>query len=195
MLAITISVVGTIHPEAASWFKVSRVEAMGKTLFGRKLFAHPQFEPTDLDEYLQLLRALFALFGEELGWDPLDLFDVQGFVWVALEDKWYSEETPPPATPVETDEAEVLQDGPYWFVGASYGRRDDQVERFLAEGIWDIDSPSDRNREQVLRMQPGERIAIKATYVRKNGLPFGRARTIGVGHVDQGDRHDHRQCR
>ncbi|WP_294289601.1 AAA family ATPase [uncultured Sphingomonas sp.] len=181
VLAITISVVGTIHPEAASWFKVSRVEAMGKTLFGRKLFAHPQFEPTDLDEYLQLLRALFALFGEELGWDPLDLFDVQGFVWVALEDKWYSEETPPPATPVETDEAEVLQDGPYWFVGASYGRRDDQVERFLAEGIWDIDSPSDRNREQVLRMQPGERIAIKATYVRKNGLPFdGRGRSVSV---------------
>ena len=92
VLAITISVVGTMRPEAASWFKVSRVEAMGKTLFGRKLFAHPQFEPTDLDEYLQLLRALFALFGEESGWDPLDLFDVQGFVWVALyaEPSWLS---------------------------------------------------------------------------------------------------------
>ncbi len=181
VLAITISVVGTLHPEAASWFKVSRVEAMGKALFGRKLFAHQQFEPTDLDEYLQLLRALFALFWEELGWEPLDLFDVQGFVWVALEDKWDGEETPPPAAPVETTETEVLQNGPYWFVGASYGRRDDQVERFLAEGIWDIDSPSDRNREQVLRMQPGERIAIKATYVRKNGLPFdGRGRSVSV---------------
>lgn len=181
VLAITISVVGTMHPEAASWFKVSRVEAMGKTLFGRKLFAHPQFEPVDLNEYLQLLRALFALFGEELGWEPLDLFDVQGFVWVALEDKWDGEETPPPAAPVETTETEVLQDGPYWFVGASYGRRDDQVERFLAEGTWDIDSPSDRNREQVLRMQPGDRIAIKATYVRKNGLPFdGRGLAASV---------------
>jgi len=182
VLAITISVVGTMHPEASSWFKVSRIEAMGQRLFGRKLFAHQQFEPTDLDEYLQLLRALFALFGEELGWNPLDLFDVQGFVWVALEEKWDGEEAPPSAAPpLEGPDAEVMQDGPYWFVGASYGRRDDQVERFLAEGIWDIASPSDRNSEQVLRMQPGERIAIKATYVRKNGLPFdGRGRSVSV---------------
>ena len=181
VLAITISVVGTMHPQAASWFKVSRIEAMGQRLFGRKLFAHQQFEPIYLDEYLQLLRALFALFREELGWNPLDLFDVQGFVWVALEGKWDGEEAPPPAAPVVEAESAVLQDGPYWFVGASYGRRDDQVDRFLTEGIWDIDSPSDRNREQVLRMRPGERIAIKATYVRKNGLPFdGRGRSVSV---------------
>ncbi|WP_425228558.1 McrB family protein [Sphingomonas sp.] len=181
VLAITISVVGTMHPQAASWFKVSRIEAMGQRLFGRKLFAHQQFESIDLDEYLQLLRALFALFREELGWNPLDLFDVQGFIWVALEEKWDGEEAPPPAAPVVEAESAVLQDGPYWFVGASYGRRDDQVDRFLTEEIWDIDSPSDRNREQVLRMRPGERIAIKATYVRKNGLPFdGRGRSVSV---------------
>lgn len=92
------------------------------------------------------------------------------------------EEAPPVAVAgVEMPEAEPIQDGPYWFVGASYGRRDDQVDRFLAEGIWDIDSPSERNREQVLRMQPGQRIAIKATYVRKNGLPFdSRGRSVSV---------------
>ncbi|EEF23532.1 conserved hypothetical protein, partial [Ricinus communis] len=188
VLAIAISVVGTVHPEAASWFKISRIEAMGKRLFGRKLFPHAQYDPADLDEYLQLMRALLALLGTEpsLNWNPADLFDVQGFVWVALDDKWGDEDSGPP-TPVTgttsdaDDQAEVLQDGPYWFVGASYGRREDQVERFLAEGIWDIDSPSDRNREQILRMQPGERIAIKATYVRKNGLPFdNRGRTVSV---------------
>lgn len=183
VLGIAISVVGTIHPEAASWFKVSRIEAMGQRLFGRKLFDHPQFQPDDLDEYLRLMRALFALFANELDWNPTDLFDVQGFVWVALEDKWGDEqstEVPDPHVEAAPDSA-VLQDGPYWFVGASYGRRDDQVERFLREGIWDIDSPSSRNREQVLRMQPGERIAIKATYVRKNGLPFdNRGRSVSV---------------
>ena len=182
VLAIAISVVGTIHPEAASWFKITRSEAMGKQLFGRKLFGHTQYNPADLDEFLQLMRALFALFAAELQWNPLDLFDVQGFVWVALDDKWGDEEAPSVAVPsVEMPEAEPIQDGPYWFVGASYGRRDDQVDRFLAEGIWDIDSPSERNREQVLRMQPGQRIAIKATYVRKNGLPFdNRGRSVSV---------------
>ena len=182
VLAIAISVVGTVHPEAASWFKVTRIEAMGQRLFGRKLFAHPQYDPVDLDEFLQLMRSLFALFTNELEWNPLDLFDVQGFVWVAFEEKWGEEDTQPVAA-AATDVAddEPMKDGPYWFVGASYGRRDDQVDRFLAEGIWDIDNPSDRNREQVLRMQPGERIAIKATYVRKNGLPFdNRGRSVSV---------------
>lgn len=182
VLAIAISVVGTVHPEAASWFKVTRIEAMGKQLFGRKLFGHAQYDATDLDEFLQLMRALFALFAAELDWNPLDLVDVQGFVWVALDGKWGDEDAPPVAAQgAEMPGEEPLLEGPYWFVGASYGRRDDQVERFLAEGIWDIDSPSDRNREQVLRMQPGERIAIKATYVRKNGLPFdNRGRSVSV---------------
>lgn len=185
VLAIAITVVGTIHPQAASWFKVSRIEAMGQRLFGRKLFAHAQYEQADLDEYLQLMRALFALFETELKWRPADLFDVQGFVWVALEEKWAAEESAPelptPAARPGDSETAVLQDGPYWFVGASYGRRDDQVERFLKEGIWDIDAPGARNREQVLSMQPGHRIAIKATYVRKNSLPFdNRGRPVSV---------------
>ena len=178
VLAIAISVVGTIHPEAASWFKITRIEAMGKQLFGRKLFGHAVYDPADLDEFLQLMRALFALFAAELDWNPADLFDVQGFVWVALDGKWGDEEA---ARVAVTAAPEPIQEGPYWFVGASYGRRDDQVDRFLAEGIWDIDSPSDRNREQVLRMSPGQRIAIKATYVRKNGLAFdNRGRSVSV---------------
>lgn len=182
VLAIAVSVVGTVHPEAASWFKVTRIEAMGKRLFGRKLFGHPQYDPADLEEFLQLMRALFGLFAAEFDWNPLDLFDVQGFVWVALDGKWGDEDVPPSVALVADDaEDEPLLDGPYWFVGASYGRRDDQVDRFLAEGIWDIDNPSDRNREQVLRMQQGERIAIKATYVRKNSLPFdNRGRSVSV---------------
>ena len=173
VLAIAISVVGTVHPEAASWFKVSRIEAMGQRLFGRKLFAHADFTPSDLDEFLHIMRALFALFSTELEWNPADLFDVQGFVWVALEDKWDGEEdTPPLEAQADVARAEILPEGPYWFVGASFGRTSDQFDRFVAEGIWEIDTPSDRHREQVLRMQVGERIAIKATYVRKNELPF-----------------------
>ncbi len=181
VLAVAISVVGTVHPEAACWFKVSRIEAMGHRLFGRNLFPHNDFTSTDLDEFLQLMRAMFALLAGELNWNPADLFDVQGFVWVALEDKWDGEEEAPPAALQPAAEAEILQDGPYWFVGASFGRTSDQSDRFIAEGIWEIDSPSDRHREQVLRMQPGERIAIKATYVRKNGLPFdNRGRPVSV---------------
>jgi hypothetical protein len=69
----------------------------------------------------------------------------------------------------------------HWFVGASYGRTDDQTERFLSEGIWHIDSPGERQREQVLSMRPGERIAIKATFVQRDNLPFdGWGRRVSV---------------
>jgi hypothetical protein len=182
VLAIAISVVGTIHPEAAVWFKISRIEAMGQRLFGRKLFAHSAFTSADLEEFLQIMRALFALFAGELDWNPADLFDVQGFIWVSLDDNWDHRDDQPPAEPLSHNESsEIIQDGPYWFVGASFGRTSDQFDRFIAEGIWEIDSPSDRHREQVLRMQPGERIAIKATYVRKNNLPFdNRGRSVSV---------------
>jgi len=59
----------------------------------------------------------------------------------------------------------------YWFVGASYNSHDDQTQRFLQDGIWE-NGYDDRYLDLVLGMQPGDRIAIKAAYVRKNGLPF-----------------------
>ena len=77
------------------------------------------------------------------------------------------------------------QQRPCWFVGAHYETAGDQTERFLREGIWEMeqwDSPAqDRYVRQVESMQPGDRIAIKATYVRKNGIKFdnkGKATSV-----------------
>ncbi len=47
-----------------------------------------------------------------------------------------------------------------WFVGASYGGTDDQMPRFLKEGIWE-NGYDDKLLDMVRAMQPGERIAIK----------------------------------
>jgi 5-methylcytosine-specific restriction protein B len=67
-----------------------------------------------------------------------------------------------------------------WFVGASVGDKD-LSSRFLAEGIWEVYNPTDRERALVRSMQPGDRIAIKAAYVRKYGLPFdNRGRPVSV---------------
>jgi hypothetical protein len=68
-----------------------------------------------------------------------------------------------------------------WFVGAAFGGSDDQVERFLRDGIWEISDPCDAEATQVRSMQPGERIAIKATFVQKHNLPFeGRGNSASV---------------
>ena len=62
----------------------------------------------------------------------------------------------------------------HWFVGASFGGIHDQTERFLKEGIWE-NGYDDKFVDLVRSMRPGERIAIKATYTRKHGLPFDPA--------------------
>ncbi|WP_233809263.1 AAA family ATPase [Paraburkholderia sp. HP33-1] len=60
----------------------------------------------------------------------------------------------------------------FWFVGASYGARNDQTPRFLGEGIWEVHDPTNKESALVNAMRVGERIAIKAPYLRKHDLPF-----------------------
>ncbi len=60
---------------------------------------------------------------------------------------------------------------PAWFVGATYNGRDDQLPRFLKEGSWE-NGYEDRYLDLVRSMQVGDRIAVKAAYTRKLGLPF-----------------------
>lgn len=61
----------------------------------------------------------------------------------------------------------------YWIVGSAFkDRNEDQTNRFLSEGLWEIDSPSEADRLTVQTMRPGDRIAIKSTFVQKHGLPF-----------------------
>lgn len=69
----------------------------------------------------------------------------------------------------------VVVDGtssPCWFVGAMTGGVD-QTNRFIEEGIWEHGfEDNSRVLTQVRSMQTGERIAIKAAYIKKHGLDF-----------------------
>ena len=71
------------------------------------------------------------------------------------------------------------QPRPCWFVGANYETDGDQTERFRSDGVWEMEQwdarAHDRYVRQVKSMQPGDRIAIKSTYVRKNGINFDNA--------------------
>lgn len=80
-----------------------------------------------------------------------------------------------------SDQISSQSSGTTWFVGASFDHTDDQSGRFLEEGIWEISSPMEKEQALVRSMRPGERIAIKAAYVRKHGLPFdNRQQTVSV---------------
>ena len=76
------------------------------------------------------------------------------------------EQTPAPDTEEEAEDGET-----YWFAGAVWDKTDDQMPNFLAEGIWE-NGYEDQFSELVRRMKPGDRIAIKASFVQKRGLPF-----------------------
>ena len=62
---------------------------------------------------------------------------------------------------------------PVWFVGATWAdhQPQDQTDRFLAEGIWE-NGYRDRYLDEVRSVRPGDRIVIKSTHTRKQGLPF-----------------------
>jgi hypothetical protein len=64
------------------------------------------------------------------------------------------------------DSAETLGSKACWFVGASFGGTDDQTSRLLAEGIWELKNPTEKDATLVKSMRPGDRIAIKAAYTR-----------------------------
>ena len=75
--------------------------------------------------------------------------------------------------------SEMAEPRPCWFVGAAFGGTDDQTSRFLEEGMWEgWGSDVDRHIESV---SPGDRIAMKKTYTRKQGLPFdSRGNVVSV---------------
>lgn len=59
----------------------------------------------------------------------------------------------------------------YWLVGASRDGNIDKTEEFVKEGIW-RSSSSGKYQKRVKEIAPGDKIAIKSTYVTWNDLPF-----------------------
>jgi 5-methylcytosine-specific restriction protein B len=60
----------------------------------------------------------------------------------------------------------------YFLLGASFeGGESDQLERFVRERVWENGHP-EYFQELVQEMRVGDRVAVKATYTQKNGLPF-----------------------
>ena len=74
---------------------------------------------------------------------------------------------------------------PYaWYVGATghddNGEWKDYSEQYISEGRWE-NGWDDKFVDDVKSMQVGDRIAIKAAYTKKNGLPFNnRGKVVGV---------------
>lgn len=180
ILSIAFNVAAVSRPAEAAFFKISKARDLVERLGTQPLFSSKAAQVEDIESWLGLLRHIFDVMRDEWRWKPRDLIDVQSFAWAVLDEKWNAFDDEDEAEdPVEPDEETMepvdAADGPYWFVGASFGRTSDQFDRFIRDGIWEIDEPGPRQREQVLSMRPGQRIAIKSTFVRRQKLPFDNA--------------------
>ena len=63
----------------------------------------------------------------------------------------------------------------YWMVGSMRHGSDDMTDELIKEGVWRFwpgSGKKNQYQDHILSMKPGDRIAIKAAFVRKNGLPF-----------------------
>lgn len=81
------------------------------------------------------------------------------------------DDAPPDAAPSSETDLFSYPERQFWFAGAVWNGKDDQLDRFLAEGIWQ-NGTHNTFAAQILTMRPGDKIAIKSSYVRKYGLPF-----------------------
>jgi len=116
-------------------------------------------------------------------------------VWGLTDEGWKADLSPDWATEIfrtarvnfsgDEDEQvapkeDIVPDGVnHWFVGASW-EGEDQADRFLQEGIWQ-NGYEDKFSKLVRKMKLGDRIAIKASFTRKNEVPFenhGRAASV-----------------
>ncbi|MCY3951083.1 MAG: AAA family ATPase [bacterium] len=63
--------------------------------------------------------------------------------------------------------------GHAWFLGAYWKGEEqpDQTDRFIQEGIWEH-GHEDTYIEKTKSIRPGDRVAIKAWFTKKHGLPF-----------------------
>lgn len=81
------------------------------------------------------------------------------------------EEAPAPESDISAQDIFDDPDRRFWFVGAVWEGHDDQLDRFIREGVWQ-NGYHDKFTDHVQRMRPGDRIAVKASFVQKYKLPF-----------------------
>lgn len=81
------------RPAEAIDVKTRYMQRAAKQLTGQTLF---KSQPT-AEEYgflLSLARRVFETMRDEWGWAPRDLWDVQGFLWIAVDENWAVDAAP-----------------------------------------------------------------------------------------------------
>lgn len=147
-----------LHPERMIALRTDRFNALSRITSGGQLFGWNPLSEAQLDRALDLVDQLFVVMRDKWGWRPRDLWDVQGFIWVACG---------------KTDKSKKdLDPTPVWLVTSLWGQ-EDGLPRFIERDEWSLltDTGSDNNR-RVREMRVGDHIFLKDFVPKATDLPF-----------------------
>ncbi|WP_343347998.1 AAA family ATPase [Sphingomicrobium sp. XHP0239] len=146
------------HPARAIGLRTDRFTNLFLALEDERLFGWSPLTADELARATAKAEELFVIMRDEWGWQPRDLWDVQGFIWVACSTR--------------LGEPGVLDDTPLWIVTARSGE-EDGTTRFVQREEWSLlnDSGSAYN-DRMRAMQVGDHIAMRHYFHQSDDLPF-----------------------
>jgi hypothetical protein len=152
---ILFSALSMVSPGEAAPLKISMANKAAMALGGEMLF-RDRFELDDYRRFRELFSRIYAIMRDEWDWKPADLFDVQGFLWVALK---YSK-------------PESANDPQIWIVTARWGD-EDGFSRFIERQEWSLlYDGATRFNDRVRAVQPGDVIVMRDYFHQVHDLPF-----------------------
>jgi len=157
-----------VEPDEVLPIRSIPTDYAARLLLGSPAFANAPLARGELERVNAMAREVLRIMDEDWNWNPRDMWDVQGFLWVTCKDKL---ETPRELDPV-----------PVWMVTSLWGQ-EDGLPRFVERGDWSLltDTGSANNR-RVREMQAGDRIFLKDFIPRARDLPFDAGGGIVTAH-------------
>ena len=85
-LNITFSVLAMVRPVEAVPLKITRINEAWNALTGERLFVESNANMgEDYRRFADVFSEIFKIMRDEWGWQPQDWLDIQGFLWIALD--------------------------------------------------------------------------------------------------------------
>lgn len=88
VISISFSFLACLNPEELCFTKITKAKELGNTLSGDQIFSSSTFLKSEVLDFFDLNYRVFDVIEAEWDWKPKDLFDVQSFIWAALDDRW-----------------------------------------------------------------------------------------------------------
>ena len=86
-LNILFSALSMVRPDEAAPVKITRINVAWEKLTGEKLFVEASAEmASDYRRFADVFSELFGIMRDDWQWQPQDWLDLQGFLWIAVDE-------------------------------------------------------------------------------------------------------------